>query len=234
MRRDCKPHFVDREGKPLELRRINFADRAVGEGFLQEHLHKSPLILPISEIDESFGPLISLGREIYSIDNLFISPMGRLTVVETKLWRNPEATRQVVAQMIDYAKRLSGMTYDEFEKACRTAREPAPLATSSMHNLLTKQYPQEVIPEPEFIDAVQKTLMDARFLLVVVGDGIRENLEDMVGLLHQYPQMLFTFALVEMQIYESEALQDGSLCPNLLHARPKWFVQSCRLRGEAR
>jgi len=142
--------------------------------------------------------------------------MGRLTVVETKLWRNPEATRQVVAQVIDYANRLSGMSYDEFEKACRTAREPSPLATSSLHNLVTRQYPREVIPEPEFIDAVRKTLRDARFLLVVVGDGIRENLEDMVGLLHQYPQMLFTFALVEMQIYESEALPGRLIVPQLV------------------
>lgn len=43
------------------------------------------------------APLLSLGREIPtpvgSIDNLFLSRNGYLVVVETTLWRNPEARR---------------------------------------------------------------------------------------------------------------------------------------------
>jgi len=87
----------------------------------QEQLHKSPSILPVEELDDSFAPLLSLGREIESIDNLFISPNGRITIVETKLFRNPEATRQVLAQILDYAKRLSSLRYEEFEKKCSSA-----------------------------------------------------------------------------------------------------------------
>jgi len=232
MRRDCKPHFVDSDGKPVELRRVNFDDRAVGERFLQEQLHRSAVILPVSELDDSFTPLISLGREIQSIDNLFISPKGRITVVETKLWRNPEATRQVVAQMLDYAKRLSLMTYEEFEQACRTALPPAPLATSSLYTLVTQHFPLEAPPEPQFTDAVQKTLRNARFMLLVVGDGIRENLENLLGLLHQHPHMLFRFALVEMQIYKSDAIPGRLIVPQLV-ARTNEIVRGVvRVEGQ--
>ena len=47
---------------------------------------------------------------------------GYLTLVETKLWRNPEARRTVVAQIIDYASHLSTWTYDELRQAVLASR----------------------------------------------------------------------------------------------------------------
>ena len=65
-------------------------------------------LVAIDEIDERVEPpLVSLGREVSTpvgaIDNLFLSRNGYLVIVETKLCRNPEARRQVAAQLIDYA-----------------------------------------------------------------------------------------------------------------------------------
>lgn len=174
MRRDCQPHFVSTDGKCLKLDRVDFADRAIGESFLQEELHRNPSLLPVEELDDSFAPLLSLGREIQGIDNLLISPTGRITIVETKLWRNPEATRQVLAQILDYAKRLSSLTYDKFEETCRLAKQPAPLSDTNLFRLVSSRFPNEVKSEADFTDAVQKNLRNARFMLLVVGDGIRE------------------------------------------------------------
>jgi hypothetical protein len=42
-----------------------------------------------------------------SIDVLLVSEFGRLGIVETKLFQNPEARRQVVAQALEYAIHLS-------------------------------------------------------------------------------------------------------------------------------
>jgi hypothetical protein len=53
-------------------------------------------------------------------------------------------------------------------------------------------------------------------MLLVVGDGIRENLEDMLALLHQHPQMLFTFGLVETQIYECDGFSGRLIVPQLV------------------
>ncbi len=71
MRRDCQPHFVDADGNLVSLHRVDFGNRALGEDFLQQQLHRRPSILPVEEIDDSFAPLVSLGREIGSMDNLF-------------------------------------------------------------------------------------------------------------------------------------------------------------------
>jgi hypothetical protein len=38
------------------------------------------------------------------IDNFMVSPSGLPVLVECKLWRNPEARREVVSQILDYAK----------------------------------------------------------------------------------------------------------------------------------
>lgn len=104
MRRNLTPCAVTRDKIHLPLNRIEFTDRQVAEAFLQEALSKNPGLLPVDEIDPAFSPVASLGREIAGTDNLFISPLGRLTLVETKLWRNPESGREVVGQLLDYAR----------------------------------------------------------------------------------------------------------------------------------
>ena len=57
-----------------------------------------------------FSPPRTVGREVLTaaglIDVLYVSPAGLVTIVETKLWRNPEARREVVGQILDYAKEL--------------------------------------------------------------------------------------------------------------------------------
>jgi hypothetical protein len=105
---DIKPYLVtDADADGRELIPLPLKDTVFQEVWLQELLFKHPSILPVAYLDEDYAPLISIGREIANIDNLFISPSGQLTIVETKLWRNPEAHRTVVAQMYDYANTLT-------------------------------------------------------------------------------------------------------------------------------
>ena len=56
-----------------------------------------------------------------SIDILCTSAEGSLCLVETKLWRNPEAHRTVLAQLLDYAKALSQMDFAEFKARVEAA-----------------------------------------------------------------------------------------------------------------
>jgi hypothetical protein len=41
------------------------------------------------------------------LDALFINRHGALGLVKCKLWRNPQARREVVGQILDYAKELA-------------------------------------------------------------------------------------------------------------------------------
>lgn len=98
------------DGKALALSPIRLDDKDITEKWLQKQLDENPGLLPIDDISSAWGPLVSLGREIPLpvgyIDNLFVSPAGEVTVVEAKLWRNPEARRKVIGQILDYAAAL--------------------------------------------------------------------------------------------------------------------------------
>lgn len=209
MRQDCSPYLIREDGSASPLKRQPFDKRLISEDWLQKTLHRSPNLLPIKELDVAYGPLVSIGREIRAIDNLFISPNGRIVLVETKLWRNPEATRQVVAQILDYAKVLSSMSYEELEQAIKQVI-PSEMGNNSLYQYVHNVFPEETGAESDFIDEVSQTLREGRFMLLVVGDGIRENVEDLLALIHRFPEMLFTFALVEMQLFKAECM-DGIL-----------------------
>src|SRR5437879_10898828 len=95
--------------------------------WLQEFVFTHGDALPISEIEPAFSPLIPLCRELRTkvgpIDVLFVNGEGLLTVVECKLWNNPEARRAVLGQILDYAKELSSWSYDDLEAAIKKARK---------------------------------------------------------------------------------------------------------------
>lgn len=78
---------------------------------------------------------------------------------------------------------------------------PAPIGTRSLYDFVMSQFQEATPGEQEFIDSVSRSLRTGRFLLLIVGDGIREGLENILGVLHTHPQMHFTFSLVELQIY---------------------------------
>lgn len=108
---DGKLLFVNKDGS-IEKRMffVSPKEKMFHESRLQELLILNPSLLPSEEVDESWENLIPLGREVSvtagAIDNLYITSEGLICLVETKLWRNPEAHRTVVAQILDYAKDL--------------------------------------------------------------------------------------------------------------------------------
>jgi len=83
---------------------------AASEAYIQALVHEHPACLPIVEIDAMFsGPVpicIELNTPAGPIDNFMVTPSGLPVLVECKLWRNPEARREVVSQILDYAKEL--------------------------------------------------------------------------------------------------------------------------------
>ena len=106
------PFVVNHEGRTLVLNRIDFGLSSKGhqynEAWLQNLLHNNPQSLPTEEIDTAYKNLVPVCTELSTpagpIDNLFVTPEGKLVVLEAKLWRNPEARRKVIGQILDYAK----------------------------------------------------------------------------------------------------------------------------------
>ena len=84
MRASGTPLLLTAQGKATTLEGIPMGCSGVEESRPQALLDENPSILPVDKFEGTFGPLASLGREIMGIDNLSISPNGRLTVVKTK------------------------------------------------------------------------------------------------------------------------------------------------------
>lgn len=205
-RRYGNPILLKADGSTTRPKRISFTEKTFEEGWLQELIRANPELLPVAEIEPDFAPLVSVGREVATaagpIDNLFLSPQGYLTIVETKLWRNPEARREVVGQIIDYATDVSRWSFNELELRVRAYNKQFRGSDLGVIDSLRQAEHIEEADESSIIDMISSNLARGRFLLLVVGDGIRESVEAMAEFLQKTPQLYFTLALVELQIYE--------------------------------
>lgn len=174
------------------------------EEWLQDLLYRHPRALPVAEIDESFSGLVPVCREMETpvgpVDVVYVTPTGRPVIVEAKLWRNPEARRKVIGQVLDYAKELSRWNFEAFDAAVRRARRTEDGAQPK--GLLEVLGIAADSPEAAgFFDAVTQNLRRGDLLLLIVGDGIREGVGAIAEFLEGHGSLHFTFGLVEMAIY---------------------------------
>ncbi len=234
-RRNGQPIYIQND-LTKNLVRIPLNGKDFNEEWIQKLIHNNPEILPINEIEPSFSPLISIGREIATsagyLDNLFVSPDGYLTIVETKLWRNPEARREVVGQIIDYAKELSKWTFTDLNNAIVSFSRLFNKNTDGLLEIVRKNTELDEADEQFFIDNISKNLKRGRFLLLIVGDGIRESVEDMIEYLSQSPQLHFTLALIELQVFKLEENNDSLIVIPQLVTRTKEITRAIvRIEG---
>ena len=185
---------------PVILSRVA-AGEARSENALRDLLFAQPAILPVGEIDLAIGPLAPITRELNvpgvgRIDALLADGRGHLVVVECKLWRNPQARREVVGQILDYARALARFSYEDLQREISSA-------TGRKGNVLFELVRGlgGALDEARFVDQVSRNLAAGRFLLMVVGDGITEGTQRIGEYLQAQPGLAFDFALVEMAEY---------------------------------
>jgi hypothetical protein len=168
------PFLIDASASGESLKAIDNRERVYDESWLQELLRRHPNILPVAEIEPVFYPLIPIGREVVTetgiIDNLFISYRGYLVLVETKLWRNPEAKREVVAQAIDYGSSISKWSYSKLNDAVRDYTKRFEKVKINLTDWVERQSGPIEGGRDFFEETVAKNLRLGRFLIVIVGD----------------------------------------------------------------
>lgn len=208
-RQHTPPILVAPDGTTRAVNQVSLTvagQSSFSEAQIQAFVHAHPECLPIAEIDPIFVSPVSMCRELSTIagpiDNLLITPSGLPIIVECKLWRNPEGRREVVGQILDYAKELSRWSSSDLQRevAKRTNLPGNPLVT------LLSEAGHEV-DEIAFNDALTFNLRRGRFLLLIVGDGIREGVEAIATYLQSHLGLHFSLGLVEMPIFR---LPDGS------------------------
>lgn len=199
----ANPIVLNPQNPAIVLERIPLtaSGGAFSEKWLQEALFANPQCLPTKEIDPQIGTLIPICMEIETgagpADILYVTETGHLVLVETKLWRNPEARRVVVAQILDYAKQLTSWSFSDLARETAVATKQG---SDYLLNCVRKANPN--VDEADFIDGVTNSLKSGDFLLLIVGDGIRTGTESLVNFIEQYGNLRFGFGLIEVAAFK--------------------------------
>ncbi len=200
-RQQGQPLLITKSGSSaLPALSLGAGPNQISEGELQQLLHRHPECLPITEIDPIFANPVPLCMELTTpagpIDNVMVTATGLPVLIECKLWRNPEARREVVGQIIDYAKELTRWSASDLQRevARRVERPGNPIIALLEESGYS-------VDEMAFNDALTHNLRRGRFLLLIVGDGIREGVEAIAEYLQTHAGLHFSLGLVELPIY---------------------------------
>lgn len=179
------------------------------ESDLQDYLEKYPSIIPIEEIYEDASDLICIGREVTvpsgAIDLMFIDKEGLLTIVETKLVKNPEIRRTVIGQLIEYASFVSQWTSDHIYK----------IATDYLKQTLSEKMASldgSDFSEDDFRHCTEDNLKNGKIRLIIAVDELNEPLRATVTFLNSHSN--FDFLLLQVSSFE-ESKTKKVLIPSL-------------------
>jgi len=152
------------------------------------------LILSIPEIEVSETEKLLVTREFNTsrgpIDVLIITENLDIVLIETKLFRNPESHRTVVAQTIDYVRALSEVDIDLLKNNFKNSKYTKP------------EVANELFKDDFFVSALSKNLLTGNFKVMIVGDKIHPNILNMVESIQSAPHLAFTIYLAEIRPFE--------------------------------
>ena len=201
-----EPAAADGTGAQL-LRRLDARLDGHDEAWLKRLLFTHPEVVPLADPDDAvFFPLVPLAREVHTpagdIDMLFVSPHGHLTVLEAKLGRNAEARREVLAQILDYAREVA--TWNAGALDARIGRATVPVADGA--HAAVAAWGEDPGDAADFGARVTKNLQRGRFQLLIGGDRIQRAAEALVEFLARFAPLPFRLRLLEIEVY---GLNDG-------------------------
>lgn len=202
--------FIDETGIGEKLQRIPFMSGSFNEAWLQEILAENPSLIPSGEFGAEHSPLVCIGREVPVgngdtqgyIDNLYISPSGAITIVETKLFRNQEARREVVAQIIDYAKELQKWDCEKLNEVASNYFYQTDGQAARIIDIMARKGYLTLSDEGRLNDNINTNLNRASFLLLIIGDGIRSGVQQLTEFLNENTSMRFNLGLIEIEVYQ--------------------------------
>ena len=156
-----------------------------------------------------------IGREVVvaqgRIDVLYISPNGYPVIIETKLWRNPEAKREVVAQVLDLAFAFSKWNFDQVEEQAKRFTSMMYGKETGLKKLLGREFGDMEIDYEEFRENLVKNLEFGRFLVAVVGDKIRSTSLEIINELNKYPGLGLQLTMFELECFVLDDRKKPSL-----------------------
>ncbi len=213
--------YID-NGRIRPIESSKFKEEAV----LQTYLEEYPDLLPLDEIEDNPAPLVTIGREVSvpsgAIDLLLVDTSGVLTIVETKLAKNPEVRREVIGQIIEYASFVSRWDAQQVERQATEYFRSKKRAEASLYGVLAelaKGGNAEVPPDEATLRAaIEKNLREGNIRLIIAVDDLVESLRSTVTFLNSFS----TFDLLILQLRDFELAPTGRIfIPSVFgYARP--------------
>lgn len=222
------------------------------ERALQEALKNNPEVIPIADL--ALDEVIVVGREVPlpvgAIDLLLVDARGRIIIVETKLSKNPELRRKVVAQVLDYGASLwkTVPTLKMFEEmvlrywkseACEDARvKGAPSLREGVEPLFIDMCGEDW-EYGTFETALEDNLANGQhvFLIVATGlmDGMLRDLLQYANVCLDLPVFGVDIAMFKMAGRElivprgvrHTAEAKRGLSPSVVHTDRSAFLEAC-------
>lgn len=200
-------HFNGKKLTPMPLHSLR--DGLWGktlEDALQTFFEKYPQILPGKQIDpvsEDPPHFVLLRREMpvggWSLDHLFIDQNSILTLVETKLFQNPESRREVIGQIIEYAasapESWSGGRARQKATEFWSNQNPP----EELDGILQREFGEDLDIE-EFWKKAEENLRDRKIRLIIATDELRSEVRRMIEYLNNEMQNTEVLGL-ELKFY---------------------------------
>jgi len=160
------------------------------EDALQTILEKHPQIIPGRQINSSDPPkFVLLRREKpvggLSLDHLYVDDKGVLTLLETKLFQNPESRREVVGQIIEYgAYAFKNWKINDLKE---DAQNYWSKRGKQLDDIIAETFGDDLEIESFWMD-VSKNLQQGKIRLLIAGDEIRSKVKRMIEYLNREMQ----------------------------------------------
>lgn len=191
---------------PLTRIPLGEANKDRQEKWFQDLLFQNPEIIPVEDVHPGSSRFIPICRELtipktggasVYLDLFGVTPEGKLVLIECKLWRNPQARREVVAQALEYASLLRNWSYSDL-----SVRLQNMLGTRSDNPLFdTYRKAGGPLDEEALHDRIALGLKAGDFLVIIAGDGIREDVLSIAEHLNMNSGMATSLALAEFQMF---------------------------------
>ena len=149
---------------------------------------RHPTLVPATDL--GFGRVVTVGFEASlasgSADLVLLDEEGRLCIVEVKKEGNPD-TRRVVAQLLDYASALWGLTVEDFERDVLRRKlgesDPRGLRDFILEELVAEAEDPEEAAE-RTLEGLGETLRTGDFALVLAAPTIPEGVQRVIEYLN--------------------------------------------------
>ena len=176
------------------------------EAALHRLIAENPRLLPLAGSPR----LTVLGSEVQlgngSADILAVESSGRPAIIEVKLASNPEARRNIVAQVLAYAAFLRGSDVESLEHG-PLHRPLAKAGHGSILEAVQAQDEEWAVEADSFTTSLNAHLDQGRFRLVLVLDEVSAGLERVVAYLDAITVQAITIDLITLNVYDVNGTQ---------------------------